>query len=89
MKVTKENKSHTQKEKNEIFQDADFPVGLTDSKLTSDGMLCQFGGHTLVSTCFGHARKQTAMSHSGTEAEVISLDTGLRMEGLRALTLGY
>ena len=31
--------------------------------------------------------KQTAVSHSSTEAEVRSLDTGLRMEGLLALTL--
>ena len=28
-----------------------------------------------------------AASHSSTEAEVISLDTGLRMEGVPALTL--
>ena len=31
--------------------------------------------------------KQTAVSHSSTEAEAISMDTGLRLEGLRALTL--
>ena len=36
--------------------------------------LCQFHGHG-------------AVSHSSTEAEVISLDTVLRMEGLLALTL--
>lgn len=32
-------------------------------------------------------KKQTAVSHSSAEAEVISLDAGLRMEGLPALML--
>ena len=35
----------------------------------------------------GHSKKQTAVSHSSTEAEVRSLDTGLRMEGVFAITL--
>ena len=32
-------------------------------------------------------KKQTSVSHSSTEAEVISLDAGLRMDGLHALDL--
>ena len=32
-------------------------------------------------------QKQTVVSHSSTEADVTSLDAGLRMEGLPALTL--
>ena len=32
-------------------------------------------------------KKQTAISHSSAEAEVISLDAGLRMEGIPALVL--
>ena len=32
-------------------------------------------------------KKQTSVSHSSTEAEVISLDAGLRMDGIPALTL--
>ena len=35
----------------------------------------------------GKCKKQTAVSHSSTESEIISLDTGLRLEGLRALEL--
>ena len=31
--------------------------------------------------------KQTAVSHSSTESEIISLDTGLRLDGLLALEL--
>ena len=32
-------------------------------------------------------KKQTAVSHSSTESEIISLDTGLRMDGISALDL--
>ena len=48
-------------------------------------MLCKFGGHTFVPIPWACKKKQTAVPHSSTEAEVISLDTGLRMEGLLAL----
>ena len=77
--VTKKNKGHKQKEKDETVQeDAEFAVGLTDSKFTSDGMLCKFGGHQFVQTSWA-CKKQTAASHSSTEAKVMSLDTGLRI----------
>ena len=33
-------------------------------------------------------KKQTAVSHSSTESEIISLDTGLRLDGLPALEFG-
>ena len=32
-------------------------------------------------------QKQTSVSHSSTESEIISLDTGLRLDGLHALEL--
>ena len=32
-------------------------------------------------------KKQTAVSHSSTESEIISLDTGLRLDGIPALEL--
>ena len=32
-------------------------------------------------------KKQTAVSHSSTESEIISLDAGLRLDGLPALEL--
>ena len=32
-------------------------------------------------------KKQTAVSHSSTESEIISLDAGLRMDGILALDL--
>ena len=42
--------------------------------------------HTLVPISW-MCKKQTSVSHSSTESEIISLDTGLRLDGLRALEL--
>ena len=66
-----------------LCQDSDFAGDLEDSKSTSGGTLCIFGSHTSVPTsCM--CKKQTAVSHSSTESEIISLDTGLRLDGLPA-----
>ena len=46
----------------------------------------RFGSHTFVHTSW-MSKKQTAVSHSSTESEIISLDTGLRLDGLPALEL--
>ena len=48
--------------------------------------LCIFGSHTFVPTEW-MCKKQTSVSHSSTETEVISLDAGLRMDGIPALDL--
>ena len=69
-----------------LFQDSDFAGDLEDSKSTSGGTLCIFGSHTFVPTSW-MCKKQTAVSHSSTESEIISLDTGLRLDGLPALEL--
>ena len=55
-----------------LFQDSDFAGDLEDSKSTSGGTLCVFGSHTFVPTSW-MCKKQTSVSHSSTEAEVISL----------------
>ena len=80
-----------------LFQESDFAGDLEDSKSTSGGTLCIFGSHTSHSLCiFGsHTfvptswmfKKQTSVSHSSTESEIISLDAGLRMDGIPALDL--
>ena len=49
-------------------------------------MLCGCGDHTCVPASWA-CKKQTAVSHSSTEAEVISLGAGLRTEGFREFTL--
>ena len=67
-----------------LFQDSDFAGDLQDSKFTSGETLCAFGSHTLVPISW-MCKKQTAVSHSSTESEIISLDTGLRLDGLPAL----
>ena len=69
-----------------LFQDSDFAGDLEDSKSTSGGTLCILGSHTFVPVSW-MCKKQTAVSHSSTESEIISLDTGLRLEGLPALEL--
>ena len=63
-----------------------FAGDLEDSKSTSGGTLCVFGSHTFVPISW-MCKKQTAVSHSSTESEIISLDTGLRLDGIPALDL--
>ena len=57
-----------------LFQDSDFAGDLEDSKSTSGGM----------SPSVGCAR---SVSHSSRETEIISLDAGLRKDGLPSLDL--
>ena len=45
-----------------------------------------FGSHTFVPISW-MCKKQTSVSHSSTEAEIISLDAGLRIDGMPALDL--
>ena len=45
--------------------------------------MCIFGSHTFVPISW-MCKKQTSISHSSTEVEIISLDGGLRMVGIAA-----
>ena len=54
-----------------LFQDSDFEGDLEDSKSTSGGTLCVFGSHTFVPISW-MCKKQTAVSHSSTESEIMS-----------------
>ena len=69
-----------------LFQDSDFAGDLEDSKSTSGEKLCIFGSHTFVPISW-MCKKQISVSHSSTESEIISLDAGLRMDGIPALDL--
>ena len=69
-----------------LFQDSDFAGDLEDSKSTSGGTLCVFGSHTFVPISW-RCKKQTSVSHTSTESEIISLDAGLRLHGIPALDL--
>ena len=68
----------------ELFQDSDFAGDLEDSKSTSGATLCVFGSHTFVPISW-MCKKQTSVSHSSIESEIISLDAGLRLDGIPAL----
>ena len=69
-----------------LLQDSEFAGDLEHSKSTSGGILCIFGSHTSVPISW-MCKKQTSVSHSSTESEIISLDAGLRMDGIPALDL--
>ena len=65
-----------------LFQDSDFVGDLEDSKSTSGGTLRFFGSHTFVPISL-MCKKQTSVSHSSTESEIISLDAGSRLDGIQ------
>ena len=44
---------------------------------------CMFGSHTFVPISW-MCEKQTSLSHSSTESVIISLDAGLRLDGITA-----
>ena len=69
-----------------LFQDSDFAGHLEDSKSTSGGTLCIFGNHTFVPISW-MCKKQTSVSHSSKESEIVSLDAGWRLDGFPALDL--
>ena len=68
------------------IQDSDFAGDPQGSKSSSGGVLCMFGSRKFPPSV-GCARSETSVSRSSTESEIISLDAGLRMDGLPALDL--
>ncbi len=69
-----------------LFADGSFAGGLTDAKSTTGGYLCLVGPSIFVPISW-ICKKQTSVSHSSSEAEVVALDAVLRMEGIPALLL--
>ena len=67
-----------------LLEDSDFAGDLEDSKSTSGGTLCVFGSHTFVPISW-MCKKQTSVSHSSTGSAIISLDEGLRLDGIPTL----
>ena len=58
-----------------VYRDSSFARDLEDSKSTSERVLCIFVCQTLVPTSW-MCHKQTAVSHSSIESEVISSGAG-------------
>ena len=71
-----------------LFQDSDFARDLEDSESTSGGTLCILGSHTFVPISW-MCKKQTSVSHSSTESEIISFDARLRLDGIPVLDLWH
>jgi hypothetical protein len=69
-----------------LFSDASFAGDLRDSKSTSGAFLALVAPNTFVPLTW-MCKKQVAVSHSSSEAEVVALDAGVRMEGIPALVL--
>ena len=69
-----------------LFCDASFAGDLKDSKSTSGSLIALIGPNTFCPLQW-QCKKQGAVSHSSTEAEIIALDMGLRLDGLRCLAL--
>ena len=69
-----------------LFVDASFAGDLVGSKSTTGGLLCVIGPRTYCPITW-LCKKQGAVSHSSTEAEVIALDAGVRLEGLPSMDL--
>ena len=70
----------------DCFKTPIFSGDLKDSKSTSGGTMCVFGSHTFVPTSW-MCKKQASVSHSSTVSKIISLDAGLRLDGIPALDL--
>ena len=69
-----------------LYSDADFAGDSGSSKSTSGTFLCVSGPNSSAPLA-GQSKKQSAVSHSTPEAEIISADHGVRSEGLPALDL--
>ena len=69
-----------------LFQDSDIAGDLEDPNLHQLELLCIFGSHTFVPISW-MCKKQTSVSHSSSESEIIFLDAGLRLDGIPALDL--
>ena len=69
-----------------LFTDADLAGDRRDSKSTSGVLLVLLGPHTFYPLGF-IAKKQTSVSHSSTEAELVATYIALKDEGIPALDL--
>ena len=70
-----------------LSQDSDFAGDLEDSKSTSGGDICAFLDVIPLAPISWMCKKQTSVSHSSTESEIISSGAGLRLDGIPALDL--
>ena len=70
-----------------LFQHSDFAGDLEDSKIYFRWNIVRFGKSNIFVPISWMCKKQTSVSHSSTESEIISFDAGLRLDGIPALDL--
>ena len=70
----------------QLYSDADFASDLRSSRSTS-GTFLKIAGPNTSAPLAAQSKKQTAVSHSTPEAEIVAADQAVRGEGLPALTL--
>ena len=71
-----------------LFQDSDSAGDLEDSKSTSGVILVHFRKQNICAKKLD-VQETKSVSHSSTEAEVVSLDSGLRMDESQLSSLGF
>jgi hypothetical protein len=68
-----------------LFSDADFAGDMITAKSTSGTYVAIVGPNTFAPITAG-CNKQTCVSHSSTESEIVAAERGIRTEGLQVLT---
>ena len=68
-----------------LYSDADFAGDMHRSKSTS-GMYVAIVGPNTFAPVAAHCKKQTCVSHSSTESEIVAAELAIRSEGLQILT---
>ena len=68
-----------------LFSDADFAGDMQTAKSTSGCYLAMVGPNTFAPVT-ASCKKQTCVSHSSTESEIVAAEQGIRCEGLQVLT---
>ncbi len=69
-----------------LFSDADFAGDRADMRSTSGVFLALYGTHSFF-PLMGQSKKQTAVSHSTVEAEIVAADHAIRTSRIPALQL--
>ena len=69
-----------------LFSDADFAGDKATLRSTSGVFLALYGAHSFFPLS-AQSKKQTAVSHSTVEAEIVAADHAIRVSGLPALPL--
>ena len=67
-----------------LYSDADFAGDLVQAKSTS-GLYMAIVGPNTFAPITASCKKQTCVSHSSTESEIVAAEQGIRTEGLQAL----